>query len=101
MMLEEVHPCRATGSQDGQADGFVSVEITCQTVQDFRTFFHDGEVGCKVGVEYIVESQFAQGVDHFPGNQCAGGKSEFFSQSGAYGGCGLYDDYFVRVGQVV
>ena len=100
-MFEEVHPCRTTGRKDGQADGLVAVEIACQAVQDFGAFFHDGEVGCEIGVEYIVESQFAQGVYHFSGYQCARGESEFFSQGSAYGRCGLHDDYLVRVCQVI
>ena len=101
VVFEEVYPSRTAGSQDRKPDGFISVQIACQSVQDFGTFFHDGEVGGKVGIEYIVETQFAEGVNHFSGYQCAGRQAEFFSQGGTYGG-GSLDNYdLIGVGQIV
>jgi len=101
VVFEEVYPSRTAGSQDRKPDGFISVQIACQSVQDFGTFFHDGEVGGKVGIEYVVETQFAEGVNHFSGYQCAGRQAEFFSQGGTYGG-GSLDNYdLIGVGQIV
>ena len=68
MMFEEIHPCRTAGSQDWKPNGFVAIQVACQSVQNLRTFFHDGQVSGKV----CIKAQFAQGVNHFSGYQRAG-----------------------------
>ena len=101
VVLEEVDPCRTAGGKDRQADGLVALEVTGQAVQYLGSFFHDGEVGGKVRVEHVVETQFAQGIYHLARHQCAGGQIELFAQGGSYGRCRLHNDHFVWIGKVL
>ena len=100
MMFKEIHPCRTTGSQDRQTNRFIPIHITRQAIQYLGTFFHDGKVGGKVCIKYIIETQFAKSVHHLSRYQCPCRQPEFFSQSRTNGRSCLYNDYLIRIFQI-
>ena len=100
MMFKEVHPCRTTGSQDRQTNRFIPIHITCQAIQNLGTFFHDGKVGGKVCIKYIIKAQFTKSVYHLSRYQRPGRQSELFSQSRTNGRSSLYNDHLIRIFQI-
>ena len=98
-MFEEIDPGRAARCQYRQFHILVSLQITSQTVQQLRTFLHDGQVGGKVSVKDLIETQTAQGRNHLASNQGSRLHAELLSKGGAYRGSGLHDDFLGRVHQ--
>ena len=48
-----------------------------ESLYKFTAFFHDGQVGGKVGIKHIVEAQTLQGCYHTAGGALPGTQTEF------------------------
>ena len=81
-MLEQVRiegfrkfdPCRAAAGELRNRDFF-----RLQAVQEFRRFFHDGQVGTEIGIEDIVRTECTQGCDHLSFDERTGVHAEGFA----------------------
>jgi hypothetical protein len=49
----------------GRFHFFVTFKEFSQPVKKFGSFFHNGKVGCKIGIKNIVKSQLAQSSEPF------------------------------------
>ena len=72
-----------------------------QMLQKFAAFFHDGQIGGKVGIEHIVKANAAQGGDHPAHSGLAGLQAQLLGPSGPDGGRHLDDSDFIGVCQSV
>ena len=70
-----------------------------QAVQEFRRFFHDGQVGAEIGIEDIVRTERTQGSDHLPFDKGTGVHAKGFAQADADSRSRLEDDDLFRVFQ--
>ena len=50
----------------------------------FATFFHNGQVRSKVGIQYIIYAQFTEQRNHFALNEAAISHTKFFTQSNTH-----------------
>ena len=90
-LLAVLHPAGTTAGDDGQVlPGF-------QPLHELGGLLHDGHVGGKVGIEYPVEAQAAQGGGHFALHIGADGHTERLTQGGPDTGGGLDNDVLLGV----
>ena len=53
--------------------------LIVHAVQEFRCFFHDGQVGTEIGIEDIVRTECTQGCDHLSFDERTGVHAEGFA----------------------
>ena len=70
---------------------------TRQSVQEFRPLLHDGQVGPKVRVKYLVKSNQFESGDHFPSDPTPDGPSKLLAEGHPDGRCRLGNHHLRRI----
>ena len=71
--------------------------LIVHAVQEFRCFFHDGQVSAEVRIEDVIPAESPQGGNHLALDDGAEGQAKFIAKSDADSRCRLEDDDFLRV----
>lgn len=72
-----------------------------EALDKFAGFFHDGEIGGKVGVENVVEADLLEHADHFWCGENVAVDAELFGPGDAHGRSNLHDGDGVWIGEGV
>ena len=91
VLLHKVNPARATGGNHRQRASIF------HPVEQLIAFLHNGQVGRKVGVEYLIKTQTSERSNHLAGCNCASFHSKLFTDCNTNSRSGLNDDKFIRV----
>ena len=70
-----------------------------EAFDEFGGFFHNGKIGGKVGIEYIVKADLFEHTNHFWRGEGVGVNAEFFCPSNAYSRCDLKHGDDFRIGK--
>ncbi|MPM64231.1 hypothetical protein SDC9_111117 [bioreactor metagenome] len=93
--LDKPHPAGAAGGEHGPA----VLSPVGKPLQKLAALLHDGEVGCKIGVEDVVKAHPAQRRHHPPGSGKLGGEAERLRPRHPHGGGHLNHRRNLRVSQ--
>src|SRR5574344_695338 len=99
-MFEEVDPCRTARGEDRQTYTAVAIQISGQSVEQLCSLFHNREVGCKIGIEHVVEAQCAKRIYHLAGNNCTCRIAKRFAQCNTHCRSSLYYNNLIGICQV-
>ena len=85
--FDELDPPRRAAGYHGK------LPLMGESMNQLVGFLHNGQVGCKLGVEHLVESQGPEGTDHLAGHQASLSQAHRLSEPYPDGGCGLHQNH--------
>ena len=96
-MFDKAHPARAAAGEHGPA----ILVLVGKALQQFAAFLHNGQVGGKIGIEYIVKAQSLEGGDHSSHRRLMLAEPGVHTPGGTYRGSNLSNHNLIGIGNGV